>query len=239
MKAPAVLVPAGSLGDGAVIELDDAEQHHLRVRRISQDHAVVVLDGQGRSAHATIAFRGRLVVVEVGTVHLHAAPPATVLAVGAGDRERFVSLAERCTELNVARLVPLQTERAQAVDNRVRDSTLDKARRRAREACKQSGNPWAAQIDEPCTLQQLAVHHAGMRWLLAAIDGASCPPLDSATAVGWIVGPEGGLTADEAEFARTTLAALPVTLGCAILRFDTAAIVAAGLSLDRRWSLTE
>jgi 16S rRNA (uracil1498-N3)-methyltransferase len=230
LKTLAVLVPPGVLVDSAVVELDESERHHLKVRRAEAETEVLVFDGAGSTARGTVAGHR----VTIGVVQHAPRPTETVLAVGAGDKERFLMLAERCTELGVTRLVPLVTERSQAVDGHFRDAALDKARRRAREACKQSRNPWATVVDASCPITELAVRHAGLRWFLAHAGGGLCPAMSHDEAVGWLVGPEGGLVASEFGFAFETLAAVSVGIGSSVLRFDTAAVAAAAITLDRR-----
>ena len=234
MKSLNVLVGPGMLADGATIELDESEAHHLRVRRVDADAELQLFDGVGNSARGSLTARGQRVMVSVGIVQ-HAPPQvATLLAVGAGDKDRFLSLAERCTELGVSRLVPLTTERSQAVDTRFRDSWLERARRRAREACKQSENPWAAIVEEACPLSELGTRYRGVRWMSGAISGATCGAVRADESVGWIIGPEGGLTPDEDQFAAVELRATAVSFGATILRFDTAAVAAAAITQDRR-----
>ena len=229
-----MLVPAQSLADGALLDLDEAEVRHLRVRRIAAGSAVVACDGAGKSSHATIVARGSGFAVSIGSVESFVPLPEITLAVGAGDKDRFATLAERCTELGVTRLVPLETERSQAVENRIRAAALDRVRRRAREACKQSGNPWATCVTEPRRLDQLQSSVATARWYLASAEGAPCPLISVSEHTGWIIGPEGGLTTAEIDYCRRELHATPVVFAPAILRFDTAAMAAAVVVLDRR-----
>jgi 16S rRNA (uracil1498-N3)-methyltransferase len=237
MKTLAVLVGPGTLADGAMIDLDESERHHLKVRRAGAAAEVLVFDGVGNVARGTVNGSGD--GVTAGVVQRVPPPAETVLAVGAGDKERFLSLAERCTELGVTRLVPLFTERSQAVDNRFRDSALDRARRRAREACKQSENAWATVVTEGCHIGELAAQHPGLRWLLAHAGGEVCSAVAPDEAIGWIIGPEGGLAADEIGFAFEMLGATSVLLGPAVLRFDTAAVAAAAITQDRRAATKE
>ena len=231
---PRVLAAPGALVDGVTIDLDDTEAHHLRVRRIAVGDEVTVLDGAGQFAAGTVIHRDGRVGVELSVVQMAPQPPATILVVGAGDRDRFLLLAERCTELGVTRLVPLYTARSRTVDTRVRGSVLDRARRRAREACKQSGNPWGTTISESCEFDALADAIRETRWLLADYTGGSCPAIGPDEEVAWVIGPEGGLTPEETDQCRATLGATPVNLGPAMLRFDTAALAAGVVTQDRR-----
>lgn len=234
MTIPAILVEPGSLVTGATIHLDEAEMQHLRVRRIPRGTAVFVLDGAGKRASGVIVTHGTTPSVAVEEVTVVERGPVTILAVGAGDKERFLSLAERCTELGVTALVPLETKRSLTVENRWRISSAGRAVRRSRDACKQSGNPWATVIEEPCELDQLTTRYAKARWLLADAAGDPAPKLTSAKAVGWIVGPEGGLTDAERAFCLEAVGAVATSLGSLVLRFDTAAAAAATITNDRR-----
>jgi 16S rRNA (uracil1498-N3)-methyltransferase len=232
VKTLSVLVAPGALAAGKTIALDSSERHHLTVRRAQAGVDVLVLDGVGNVARGMIGGSGE--GVTVGAIEHVPAPASLVLAVGAGDKERFMALAERCTELGVTTLVPLLTERSQAVDSRFRDGALEKARRRAREACKQSENPWATIVEESCHLTELAARYPGLRWLLAHASARACPPILVGDAIGWLIGPEGGLTTAEISFAGGQLGATTVGLSPVVLRFDTAAVAAAAITQDRR-----
>jgi 16S rRNA (uracil1498-N3)-methyltransferase len=223
----ALLVASGALVRGAVLALDDDQVHHLRVRReLSTPHAVRLFDGVGVSATGELRFDGRTVTAQVDAVTAHTRPTTTVLAVAAGDRDRFALVAEKCTELGVTDLVPLDGERVHGVATRLRAEQLDRVRRRAREACKQCGNPWATAVHALSTLDQLREQWQSVHWFLADADGASPQPAVN-LATGWIIGPEGGYTAAERSSIVQQLGAVPVRLGPWILRFETAAIAAA------------
>ncbi len=234
MKFPGVLVAAAALVDGATIPLDEAELHHLHVRRIVDGAVVSVFDGNGVTARGRFRGDGRTGAVEIEETWHLARPVTTLLAVGAGDKDRFVALAERCTELGVTDLVPLLTARSRTVDTRVRASMIDRVRRRACEACKQSGNPWATAVSEPMESSALADRFPSLQWFTGVPGAAAVPAIDRTRGVGWVIGPEGGFTADEVEALAHDPGAQPVSVGAAILRFDTAAIAAAVITRERR-----
>jgi 16S rRNA (uracil1498-N3)-methyltransferase len=155
-------------------------------------------------------------------------PAALTLAVGAGDKERFAWLVEKAAELGATRVLPLETERTAGVASRLRPAQLDKLRRLALETLKQCGAAWAMEVADPATIDDLVgAPPEGARWLAHA-RGVPVPAgLDSGP-VTVVVGPEGGLTAGET--GRLQAAGYrPVTLGPFTLRFETAALAAAGL----------
>lgn len=225
-----VLAEPGQLVAGARLVLDSDELHHLRVRRASAGDPVIGCDGAGTVAEGVLEGVGRELALRIESVRIETAPPPLVLALAAGDRDRFLRFAEQCTELGVTRLIPLETERAKSVGTRLRDIHVEKARIRSREACKQSGNPWATVIDNLTALEDLVPMAADFAWLLADPAGADLPSRGSGKPPAWLIGPEGGFTGTERELMTNRLGAVPVSLGRWILRFDTAAVVAASTS---------
>lgn len=222
-----VLVGPGAT-PGATLELDDAEVHHLRVRRAEGEFRVELRDGAGLIGTGVVRLDGRRgsVVVERAERRLPAVPLR--LAVGAGDRDRFAWLVEKAAELGVTDIHPVETERTAGVATRIRAGagSLDKLRRRGLEALKQCGGTWAPAVHDPEPLAAfLAREMAGPRWLADAA-GTPPPTLGAAEPLTAIVGPEGGLT--DAERAATVAAGYrPVRLGALTLRFETAALAAA------------
>lgn len=220
-----VLLERGLALAGHRIILPEAEQHHLRVRRAREGDRVGVRDGYGLVAH------GRLVGSDDGwAVELDAATQATrsaelVLAVGAGDRERFGWVVEKAVELGATSVIPLETERTGSVAGRVRPSHVDRLRRQAVEAVKQCGNPWAPAVEEPVALTAfLRRNPSGERWL-GDVEGVP-PPASGRADCTIIIGPEGGLTPGERQ-AALDAGYRPTSFGPHTLRLETAALAAA------------
>jgi 16S rRNA (uracil1498-N3)-methyltransferase len=223
-----VLVPPGVASPGASVPLDEVEQHHLKVRRVATGTQVQFTDGAGLRGTGTLVARGREVSLDIRSVD--AVPPAVplVLAVGAGDRDRFGWLVEKATELGVTQVIPLETERTRGVATGVRPEQLDKLRRRAREVLKQCGGAWVPVLHEPQSLETFLQHaEGGARWLLDA-DGGAPPVIDPALPAYALVGPEGGLS-DSERAAALAHRFTPVSAGPLTLRFETAALAAAVL----------
>lgn len=220
-----VLVPAGSAVPDGVVVLDDDEAHHLRVRRAAAAERVELRDGAGLTGTGFLeGDPSRWAVrVESAARSLPAAP--LVLAVAAGDRDRFAWLVEKAAELGATAVVPVETERTAGVASRVQAKHVEKLSRRALESIKQSGAAWALEVREPLPLAQLLHQGAeGARWIADA--GGAAPPASVEGGVTVLVGPEGGFTAAE-RAAAAEAGWLPVRLGAHVLRFETAAIAAA------------
>jgi 16S rRNA (uracil1498-N3)-methyltransferase len=234
-RAPSVTVFArGPFTAGGVVILEEEEAHHLRVRHIGDGDTVRLVDGRGGVATARLGVDREVVAARVVAATSVPAPPATDLLVGSGDRERFLALVEKATELGATRLIPVLSERAQQVNPRFQASHVEKAGRRAREALKQCGAAWAPTVLSPMTLTEAlrTAGHAPIR-LLAEPEGGPVPPVREADHVQWAVGPEGGFT--DAELGVLKAAGFrSVSLGRATLRFDTAALAALAITATAR-----
>ena len=141
-------------------------------------------------------------------------------------RGRIDWLVEKATELGVARLVPVLTQRT-IVDR----LNFDRLRAHSIEAAEQCERTALPELAEPAKLERLLAGWPEDRALLFADEGGGVP-LATAAAPGpaaILVGPEGGFTDAERAAINAVPAARPVSLGPRILRADTAAIV--GVSL--------
>lgn len=221
-----VLVPAGTLVPGARIHLDALEVHHLRVRRAAAGSAVRLLDGAGGVGEGTLQLGRRDASVTVDAVKREPAPQALVLAIGAGERDRFAWVVEKAAELGVTEIVPLESEHTRGVASRIREAQVERFRRRTLEAIKQCGATWAPLVRDPVpVLEWAAEQRTGVRWL-GALEGGVPPTGVGAVDVTVAIGPEGGFTAEE-RWALESAGFLPVRFGDHILRFETAALAAA------------
>ncbi len=220
-----LLAQGGTLAAGMAVALDPEEERHLAVRRVVAGERVRLLDGVGRRAEGSLVIEGKRPRVVVESVTEEEQPVPLVLAVGAGDRERFLLLVEQAAQLGATEIVPLETARAGSVATKLREAHLERARRRALESIKQCGSAWAPTIAEPATPGEfLQRPRAGRRWLADAA-GAVPGPLGATETLTVAVGPEGGFTATErAEFLEADF--VPVRLGPHLLRFETAALAA-------------
>ena len=221
-----VLVPQGTLVAGRRVALDALEVHHLRVRRALAGATVRLLDGAGGVADGALLIGRHDASVEVGEVQEVPAPRPLTLAIGAGERDRFAWLVEKAAEIGVTEIIPLKTDRSRDVASRLRGGQIERLRRRALETIKQCGSAWAPRITEPVEVEAFAAtSRTGVRWL-AAIDGTQPPPSVGPEPVTIVVGPEGGLTAEERRVLESA-GYQPVRLGEHVLRFETAALAGA------------
>lgn len=220
----------------ALLELPAGAARHVQVLRLQPGDAITLFNGESTEEFdATVTRMGRSdVQVQVGAPHGTAREPArrVHLAVGMPANDRMDWLVEKATELGVASIQPLMTER----------SVLRLAGERAEKkvahwqsvaisACEQCGGNRVPTVHPVLTLAQWlkalpAVAGDSQRLLLSLRDGSVAlhakPPAQEAV---FLSGPEGGLGGAEEDLALTHGFA-PVSLGPRILRAETAALAA-------------
>jgi 16S rRNA (uracil1498-N3)-methyltransferase len=232
-RAVRVLIAEGSGVVGRRARLDEHETHHLRVRRARPHDSVEVLDGAGLVGIGQLLKVKGDWMVEIESAEQTTARPELVLAVAAGDRERFSWMVEKAVELEATTVVPLETDRTAGVSTRLRSSHIAKLRRLALETTKQCGAAWAPIVEAPVSLAAFTARPLKGRGWLADSEGAPPPSTLDQSALTVVIGPEGGFTGDE-RAALLVAGYRPVSLGSHTLRFETAALAAIAAAATAR-----
>jgi 16S rRNA (uracil1498-N3)-methyltransferase len=221
---------ADSIAPG-VVTLSEAESRHARgSRRLSAGDPVVLLDGRGNEGAGSILNPGgprRNLEVQIERVtHQPRPSPRLTLAVAMPKGPRQDWLVEKCTELGVAAIQPILTQRSVSEASPHR---LSKWERIAIEAAKQSGQAWLPELKPPLSLHP-ALERVGSQQLYVAAAGAARRPGPEPwpDVLATFIGPEGDWT-DEELAALTQAGARPICLGPNILRVETAAVAIAAL----------
>ncbi len=157
----------------------------------------------------------------------------TVLAQAVIKAKGMEWLIQKAVELGVTEIQPLSTRRAVV---KPAEAKADKWRRIALEACKQCGRSRLPVIHEVAAFDGwVPVQEEGLK-LMAALMGEARPLAEMAadavdsTLVKLLIGPEGDFSVEEIQLGVRT-GWVPVSLGSAVLRSETAAIY--GLSALR------
>jgi 16S rRNA (uracil1498-N3)-methyltransferase len=223
---PWVLVDPAELASGAVVALEHAEAHHLVAVRRRGEGQVVVTDGHGHVAQATVERRGRSTQVRLGEVR--SCPPCqggVSLAVAALHGQAMDRAVQQAVEVGVVRFIPVCTQRSQLSPQRVR-SRAARWREIGRQALKQCRRAWELEIDEPLDLEQLLASVPAGRGLVADPSGTALHRLVIPAEPVMLIGPEGGLTGNEID-AISDAGWQKTSLGQYVLRAPTAAAVGA------------
>jgi 16S rRNA (uracil1498-N3)-methyltransferase len=179
--------PEAFAPDGASVVLSAEESRHLRdVLRLRAGDEAFVFDGEGREFACAVGEGvGRAATLEV---RARAEPPAPesplelTLAVALLKGEKFDLVVQKATELGASRVVPVATKRA---DVRLRDRAdaarrVERWRRLALEAAKQSGRARVPAVAEPVALDSFvagAARAGEVRLLFAERGGVSLDSL--------------------------------------------------------------
>ena len=217
----------------------DREAHHAaQVLRVRPNEKVLVLDGAGHEFLCGVQNVSRKSVsLAVTRRHFTEPLPCSITLLQAIPKGKiFESILQKATELGVARIVPILSERVTTqLDGEGAADKLEKWRLCTIEAIKQCGQLWLPRIEMPVTPKAfLAVGEKFDLALVASLQTGSRSPREyleafvaekrarPKSACVWI-GPEGDFTPAETEVI-TASGVHPITLGRLVLRCETAAI---------------
>lgn len=237
MSERRLFVPVERLG-GPRLTLTGPEHRHVgRVLRARPGDALTLFDGAGGEVEAKVVRVERTETeLALGARRAVAGPavPLTLLcAVPRGPRMDL--LVQKTSELGVARIVPVVTERSVArPDAEGADGKRARWEKIAREAARQCGRADLPIVDPPVALAAALSAPGLPARCLALFEGEKTLSLRAAlegrepAATALLVGPEGGFAPAELAVARAA-GFEAVGLGDRILRVETAAIVAVAL----------
>ena len=217
------------LGAGGALTLEGPQANYLSaVMRLSAGAQVKLFDDRSGEWLAEIVEAGKKRVTLRTVRHLREREPVPDLWLlfAPIKRGRINWIAEKATELGVARLVPVITQRT--IVDRTNHDRLFAHMVEAAEQCERTALPALA---EPQKLQALLRDWPEERTLVFADENGGVPLLEAATPgpAAILIGPEGGFTEEERAAIRALPQAKPVSLGPRILRADTAAAAAVAL----------
>jgi len=240
------------LATDAVLDLPAGAARHVQVLRLQPGDSITLFNGgpgwagdanHGGEFDATITHMGRSdVQVKVGAHHPveREAARAVHLLVGMPANDRMDWLVEKATELGVASIQPLMTERSVLrLSGERAEKKVAHWQSVAVSACEQCGGnrvpvihavmglpAWLkTQTGQRTDLAFLLSLRTGARGLRDAVTAPGLKPDDRMQGISFLSGPEGGLSTAE-EDAAMGLGFAPVTLGARVLRAETAALAA-------------
>jgi 16S rRNA (uracil1498-N3)-methyltransferase len=233
------------IGELAVVDGDEGF-HAANVRRIRPGEELDLGDGDGTVAHCVVddVGNGRLTARVLHRTTAAAASPAVTVVQALPKSDRSELAIELATEAGADAFVAWQA--ARCVARWDGQAKVDKGLRRwdavARSAARQSRRPYIPPVTGVVSTAELVqrVRDDGATTLVlheSATVKLTELPLAQADSLMLIVGPEGGIAADEIT-ALSEAGATAVRLGPTVLRTSTAAAVALGAlgALTPRWS---
>ncbi|MDR0822759.1 MAG: 16S rRNA (uracil(1498)-N(3))-methyltransferase [Endomicrobium sp.] len=221
--------------NGSFIMENELAHYVAAVRRFKVGDEINLFDGLGKS------FKGKITNIEKNRIDgkilssSYQKPAWTAnLYTAIPKGERFEWLIEKCAELGLSKIVPINT--ARSVLTEISENKIERFKRISIAASSQCGRADIMEICRPLNFQDAckkAVSDKTINILpwesesgQSISQALSGKPLKSGIAA--FIGPEGGFENAEIDFAKT-LGFYTVSLGKNILRVETAALATAVL----------
>ncbi len=230
MRLHRFYVPNTDFAVGKKVELSASEHLHQwkNVFRLEVGDEIVVFNGaeeaEYRAKFVTLSkTEAELEILEKREVEK--AKREVSLYVALIKKDRFEWLVEKATELGVARICPVLSERTE-----VKGVNSERVQKIAIEAVEQSGQCRVPRIEEIVTLK-IALEQAINPFVCDIGAQTAASSFSGTEPISIFIGPEGGWS--PAEKALFTEKKVPtISFGKNTLRAETAALVSAVLALD-------
>lgn len=215
----------------SIIELAESAANHVgRVLRMRPAEPLVLFNGQGG------AWQGRVESVSKKSVTVYlesfiegdAQSPLTIeLGQTLSRGERMDYAIQKATEAGVTAITPLWSERCEVKLNAERlDKRVKHWQQVAISACEQCGRNIVPAIHTPVKLEEwLSTRTTELNFVLHHRTREKLSGFQQPGSLSLLIGPEGGLTAEEIELAEGRRFN-PLALGPRVLRTETAPVVA-------------
>ena len=208
------------------IRIAGEEHRHLSVARAEREEVIEIFDGEGNVWTAAVESAGKRETVAIvkGSRRVERDSVGLILGLAMIRIAAFEFAIEKAVEVGVTRIVPFTAARSNLTPGNRHDRWL----RILIEAVKQSKRYHVPLLDAPMTFDQVVSMPAASKIIFAEHDGGPLKSAFTGLPVLYLVGPEGGWTDRELHSARVN-GFHAVSLGAAILKAETAAIVGASL----------
>ena len=226
----------GIVNGTACLNIEDS-QHALRVLRLGCGDEIELVCAPGRYLAQITGETDGLVQVRVREeLRRTEARTRVTLYQGLPKADKMELIVQKATELGVQAIRPVAMERCVVrLEGKDAGKKIERWQKIAREAVKQCARVSVPEVQEPRKLTQLEEELAQLDLLIVpwedARDGSirqALAPFEGLDAlrVGILIGPEGGISGQEAHWLAENAGAKLVTLGPRILRTETAGLCA-------------
>jgi len=217
---------AAPIQQNATFALDARVAQHVRVLRLREGDAITLFDGGGGEVPATLAKIDKREVIVATAAHVaveRGSPHAITLYPALIANDRMDWMVQKATELGVAAIQPMFTERSQRIPGDV-EKRVEHWRGVIVAACEQCGRNRIPEIYAPVTLAEAMQKTQPQSAILLDAEGDDVlVSIESSSAV--FIGPEGGFSSAELILLRERCQRR-LRIGFTVLRAETAAIAA-------------
>ncbi|MBE7035188.1 MAG: 16S rRNA (uracil(1498)-N(3))-methyltransferase [Ruminococcaceae bacterium] len=227
-------IEKSQIKDNKACIVGDDVAHLVKVLRVQTGDKLLLCDGDGTDFETKVSSVSKeQVVVDILDSHPSQTEPTTEVTLyqGLPKQGKMEWIIEKCTEMGISRIVPVQMERSVV---RLSAEQAEKKQQRwaktAEAAAKQCGRGKIPEVCVPVALSSLK-REALPEFLLLPYEAEKSHTMQEALqenrakSVGIFIGPEGGFAEKEVLFLQE-LGAKCVTLGPRILRTETAGLAA-------------
>lgn len=216
---------------GSWIRLSEESSHHaMRVLRLRQGDSVELFDGNGLSIIGNISFDKQEVKVQVLSILRQCKSLDIVLIQALLNNEKLDWVIEKSCELGVTGIIVFSSARGEIKLTGDRLSKrLDRWKKIAISSCKQCGQNTLPKIDYFSSLEEALTIKKEKNFVLMPFTSRAEHFSQKPESVSFIVGPEGGLSAEELEVAKKR-GWIPLKLGNLVMRTETAGLAAASFA---------
>lgn len=220
-----------ALTQNSIFELEEAPSKHLlKVLRMEAGRELIVFNGQGGEYAAKIVSTSKKhAEIQLGDFNPEdrQSPLRTHLAVGISKGDRFDLVLQKATELGVTEITPLFTKRCEV---KLQGERLEKRiaswLKIIISACEQCNRNLLPILHAPQKLDSyMGTDSSELKLVLHHRAETSLSELKAPKSVTVLIGPEGGLAAEEIEMAQEHQFQ-PLVLGPRVMRTETAPLVA-------------
>ena len=226
--------------DESVISLPRDTAHYVaRVLRLRVGDQIGLFDGNGRECVVRLTHVSAGLVQGERVTLLASSPPCSkvvVLGQGLPQGARMDWIVEKCSELGLSTLVPLQTELSvvRSVGQRMTEK-MARWQRIAAAAAGQCGRRTLLELGNPSSLADFCARYDAAPVKIICWEQETSRGIrqvletrDNRYPIAVLVGPESGFTEDEVAVAEAH-GFVPVSLGPRRLRTETAAVAVTGI----------
>lgn len=220
-------------------------RHAVRVLRLEPGEKIEIVAAPRRFlARIEQADEARVTARLVSELKSTEAETRLTLYQGLPKADKMEMIVQKSTELGVARIVPVAMERSVVrLEGKDAQKKAERWQKIAREAVKQCARARVPEVSAPQRLAALKEELGALDLLIVPWEDARDGSLASCLApyagqralrVGILIGPEGGISAQEAAWLNKEAGGRLVTLGPRILRTETAGLAAIAVTMALR-----